>query len=504
MTVRFNPIIHSLSHLLAGAIRFLSGFLIARSHMLCPLCVISGYFAVQSACPLYSRQRILKRRKTHEQAQGEKISKYQRMSAVCGRQENARKSSTHLPMVFPAGKTFSRGPTVKLTQKAVAVVALSEGKTETIVFDQDLPGFGIRIRAGGSRTWIYQFKVGSQHRRITLGNAAALSPVRAREMATEMHAAVRLGRDPAGEKSEGRARAAETLAAVVQSYLTYQSGHLRRRSYTEVERHLLRYCKPLHGLQLAKIDRRTVAAVVSAVSSDSGPATGNRVRASLSALFSWAMRQGLCDSNPIAGTQRAPEKARERVLSSAELEIIWGALDQADYSAIIKLLILTGCRRDEIGSLSWSEITDDRIVLPPQRTKNGREHIIPITPAVRVILDGRERNGAFVFGRHAAKPFSGWGVSKAGLDRRIKAAGHQLSAWKIHDLRRTMRTGLGKLGVAPHVAELTINHARRGIETVYDKYRYEGEIKTALTLWADCVLSAVEGHERKVVPLRGA
>jgi integrase len=393
---------------------------------------------------------------------------------------------------------------MKLTQKAIAALALPEGKTETIVFDEDLPGFGVRIRAGGARTWVYQYKIGNQHRRITLGNTTALSPARARETAGDLHAQVRLGQDPQGAKTESRVRAAETMIAVAQSYLTYQSGHLRRRSYTEVERHLLKYCKPLHGLQLQKIDRRAVAGIVASVAAASGSATGNRVRASLSALFSWAMRQGLCDSNPIAGTHRAPEKARERVLSSAELEIIWGALDQADYSSIIKLLILTGCRRDEIGSLSWSEITDDRIVLPPQRTKNGREHIIPITPAVRAILDGRERNGVFVFGRHAAKPFSGWGVSKAGLDRRIKAAGHQLSGWRLHDLRRSVRTGLGKLGVAPHVAELAINHVRKGIEATYDKYRYEGEIKTAMTLWANHVLAVVEGRERKVIPLRGA
>ena len=96
------------------------------------------------------------------------------------------------------------------------------------------------------------------------------------------------------------------------------------------------------------------------------------------------------------------------------------------------------------------------------------------------------------------------GTCKIGLDRRIKAAGHQLPAWRLHDLRRTFRTGLGALGVAPHVAELAINHARKNIEATYDKYRYEGEIKTALTLWSNRVLCAVEGRERKVVPLRGA
>jgi integrase len=311
---------------------------------------------------------------------------------------------------------------MKLTQKTIAALALPEGKAETIIFDDDLPGFGIRLRSGGARTWVYQYKIGTQQRRITLGSLAALTLAHARDTAAEMHAMVRLGRDPAGEKTESRARAAETMIAVAQSYLTYQSGNLRRRSYRELERHLLRYCKPLHGLQLQKIDRRTVAARIADVAGLSGAATGNRVRASLSALFAWAMRQGLLDSNPVTGTNRQPEQSRTRVLSDAELKIIWNALGSDDYSAIVRLLILTGQRRDEIGSLCWSEVTDDQIVLPPQRTKNARGHRIPIVPAVRTILDSRERNGAFVFGRHSAKPFSGWGVSKAGLDRRIKAA----------------------------------------------------------------------------------
>jgi integrase len=393
---------------------------------------------------------------------------------------------------------------MKLTQKTIAALALPVGKNDHIEWDDDLAGFGVRLRHGGSRRFIFQYKIGSQHRRIVLGSTTALTAAGAREAAGNLHAAVRLGRDPQGEKTEGRARAAETMLAVTQSYLTYQSGHLRRRSYTEVERHLLKYCKPLHGLQLQKIDRRTVAALVLDVGSDSGAATGNRVRTSLSALFSWAMRQGLCDSNPIAGSTRQAEQSRARVLSDDELKIIWNALGSDDYSAIIKLLILTGSRREEIGSLCWSEVTGDQIVLPPQRTKNNREHHIPIVGAVHAIFDGRERDDTFVFGRQHAKPFSGWGVSKAGLDRRIRAAGHQLPGWRLHDLRRTMRTGLGKLGIAPHVAELAINHARKGIEATYDKYRYEGEIKTALTMWANHVLAIVEGHERKVVPLRGA
>jgi integrase len=286
------------------------------------------------------------------------------------------------------------------------------------------------------------------------------------------------------------------------------SGHLRPRSYRELERHLLRYCKSLHGLQLQKIDRRTVAARISEVASGSGAATANRVRASLSALFAWAMRQGLLDNNPVSGTNRQPEQSRTRVLSDAELRIIWSALGSDDYSAIVRLLILTGQRRDEIGSLCWSEVADDQIVLPPQRTKNGRGHRIPTVPAVRAILDGRARNGVFVFGRHPTKPFSGWGVSKAGRDQRIRAAGHRLDPWRLHDLRRSLSTAMHEqLGVPPHVVEGVLNHVsghKAGVAGVYNRANYEREARIALTRWADHVLAVVEGRERKVVSLRSA
>jgi hypothetical protein len=137
---------------------------------------------------------------------------------------------------------------MKLTQKTIAALALPEGKRETIIFDEDMAGFGLRVRAGGKRVWIFQYKIGTQNRRITLGSVAALTAARARETAGDLHAAIRLGRDPAGEKSEGRMRAAETMAAVLPAFLAYQRGRLKPRSLVETERHLQKNAKPLHPL----------------------------------------------------------------------------------------------------------------------------------------------------------------------------------------------------------------------------------------------------------------
>lgn len=321
---------------------------------------------------------------------------------------------------------------------------------------------------------------------------------------------VRLGRDPAGEKIEGRARAAETMVAALQSFLAYQRGHLKPRSYVEAERHLLKHCKPLHGLQLAKIDRRTIAATISAIASKSGPVAANRCRASLSAFFAWAMREGLLDSNPVIGTNLQPEKSRSRVLSDDELKLIWNALGPDDYSAVVRLLMLTGQRADEIGALRWSEIVGDRVVLPPPRVKNGREQIIPITPAVQAILDSRQRreDDDFVFGRRHGRPFSGWGCCKSALDQRISATGVKLAHWTHHDLRRSTATWMAESGTAPHIIEAVLNHVgghKSGVAGIYNRASYEPQKRIALEKWADHIEALIGGkRSAAIVQLRKA
>jgi Arm DNA-binding domain len=203
---------------------------------------------------------------------------------------------------------------MKLTQKTVAALELPKEKSEAIFFDDDLPGFGLRIRAGGARTWVYQFKIGERNRRLTLGSAAAVTPARARESANEIHAQVRLGRDPSAEKVEGRARAAETMAGSLKNYLAFQRGHLKPRSMVELERHLMKNCKSLHGMQLAKVDRRAVAAKLSTVANEKGAPTANHVRAALSGFFAWCIREGLLDNNVVIGTNTQAQKSRDRLL----------------------------------------------------------------------------------------------------------------------------------------------------------------------------------------------
>ena len=191
---------------------------------------------------------------------------------------------------------------MKLTQKVAEGLTL-QGRAEAIFFDEEIPGYGLRLRAGGSRKAIFQYKLGDKQRRITLGPPSAET----RDAARKLYAKVRLGQDPASEKLEDRMRAAETFEATLKAYLPHARTRQRDSTYKGTERHLLADSKPLHGRGLAAIDRRAIAALLNGIAATNGAVTANRVRTSLSAFFAWCLRQGLLDANPIIGTGREVE-----------------------------------------------------------------------------------------------------------------------------------------------------------------------------------------------------
>jgi integrase len=401
---------------------------------------------------------------------------------------------------------------MKLTVGRISGLRLPPGKTDHIEWDDDVRGFGIRLREGGSRSFVFQYKIGDRHRRMNLGAVSTIDFSKARETAKDLYARVRLGQDPASDRAEAKIKAAETFAAVAARFLEYKRSRLRPRSYPDVERHLLIHAKALHCLQLAKIERRDIATVIAAVADNSGAVTGNRVRTSLSTFFSWAMMQGLIEANPVIGTARNREHSRERVLEPTELRAIWNSLADDHFGAVIRLLALTGQRAGEIAALRWSEVRDNAILLPSDRTKNHRAHIVPLSAAARAIIeaqprragpDGRQRD--LIFG-HGEGAFSGWSNSKEKLDAQIaKATGKPLDHWTPHDLRRTAATQMAELGVQPHVIEAVLNHVsghRAGVAGIYNRASYEREKAVALDLWADHLMAIVEGRKARVTPLR--
>ena len=334
-----------------------------------------------------------------------------------------------------------------------------------------------------------------------------LAPEDARKAARLILAKVEIGADPQGEKAARRQADGHTLAAVVADYLQAKQPVVRPATYREMVRYLTGpHFKPLHAMPIDRVTRRDVALRLTKISAENGSITAAHARAALSALYVWAMGQGLAESNPVIGTIKPEDsKPRERVLSDAELRAIWLACGDDDLGRVVRLLILTGTRRSEVSGMSWSELDLARgaWTIPHERSKNHRSHALPLPPMALAIIAtvpamvGRDQ----LFGKRAARGYTGWG----GPEQAALRGRAQVSDWSPHDLRRTCATRMADLGVQPHIIEQALNHVsghKSGVAGTYNRSSYEREVKTALALWADHVRALVEGGERKVITIR--
>jgi integrase len=397
---------------------------------------------------------------------------------------------------------------MKITARSVAGLKLPEGKNDAIYFDDDMPGFGIRLRVSGAqirRSWVAQYRSSGRTRRVLLGSAEILGAEQARAAAKKVLARVTLGHDPQAEKVARRQKDTHSLKGVVGDYLAFKQKTVRPRTYAEIVRYLTgHFFKPLHNVPIDEITRKDVAARLTKITLENGSITASRARIALSGFYAWAMGQGLAEANPVIGTTRPQEaKPRERVLDDNELAQVWKTCDDDAFGKVIRLLILTGARRAEVGGMRWSELDLEKGTwsLPSERVKNGRAHTLPLTPlALSVIESVPRRVGRdHLFGTRSDGGLSHW-HAKAELDQRLT-----IKPWRVHDLRRTVATRLCDLGVAPHVVEQILNHQsghRAGIVGVYNRSSYANEVRAALALWSDHVRTLVEGGGRKVVAMR--
>jgi integrase len=406
---------------------------------------------------------------------------------------------------------------MKLTDTKLAGLRLERGETDKIFFDDQIPGFGLRVREGGSRKFVLHYRIGGKQRRYTIGTpSTALTVQAARQRANKALLDVADGKDPAAQKATAKADAKNSFKSVADDYIEFlkrrmAEGDLKPRSYVEIERHLLKHFKPLHQLVIGSITRTTVAARLREIAKKNGTGAADRTRSNVSTFFGWAIGEGICETNPVDGTNKHSEYVeRERALivdgekpNYDELIAVWKGAPDNEYGKIVRLLILTLCRRDEIGSLEWSEIDKDArlIRLPGARTKNGREHVVPLSDPAMAILDSVDaREGRdLVFGSGKGG-YSGWSKSKKEMDDKTPLK----KPWTLHDLRRTGRTGLGILGVAPHVAEAVLNHLPPKLVRTYDRNAYEREKRQALDLWAAHLMRLVSGEKSNVVPINSA
>jgi integrase len=277
-----------------------------------------------------------------------------------------------------------------------------------------------------------------------------------------------------------------TFSQLSDEWLADAEKRLRPSWLAESRRLLKRDLAPLSTLRIDKISRRDIAHLLESIAA---PGTANHSLALSRAIFNWGIATGRAESNPAQGLKKRYLAARERVLSVGELQRVWEAtIDLGDYGRIVRLLILTGQRRDEIGHLQWSEIEQRAggsvIALPGARTKNHRPHVVSLSELALSQLPLRREGHPHLFGSKPGCGYGGWSKGKAELDAQLDG----VTPWTLHDLRRTFVTHMAEREIAPpHIIEAIVNHIsghKAGVAGTYNRALYAQAKREALEAWS--------------------
>ena len=363
-----------------------------------------------------------------------------------------------------------------------------------------------------NRSWVVQYRNAAGQSRKMSFPATVFTLDQAREEAKKVLAKVQLGEDPQSEKKQRASAGKFTFKSLAERYLADKKSELRPRSLVETTRYLQSsaYFGPLFNMAAEAVTRSHIADRLLIIKRDCGVTTAIRARSNVSAMFAWAIGVGLLENNPVIGTKRPKEpEPGERVLTDEELIAVWNTAGDDDFGKIVKLLILLGARRNEIGGLRHEEINynTNTWTLPAKRAKNDRELVLPLPSlAVEIMRSvpqvvGREA----LFGARTDKGFTSWADHKKQLDDRL---GDQVRPFRLHDVRRTFCTRLAELGAMPHIIETAINHAsghKGGVAGIYNRARYWTQLRTMMDMWDRHIRDLIEGRDErgKVVDFPG-
>jgi integrase len=381
--------------------------------------------------------------------------------------------------------------------------------------DTLLTGLHLIIQPSGVKSFCVRYRINGERRKLTLGSYSVIGLGDAREAARVALRAVIEGRDPAAERIEARRlkdtglTTADLIETVWSDYEARHVAKLRPNSAGAIRRLFTNHVLPAwRGRKVTEIGKRDVLSLIDDAAEKRGPAAANKTKTLLGGFFAWCLARDLINVSPCNGVARPhAEKSRERVLSDDEVRTVWiAAGEQPIFGPMVRLLVLTGARRNEVADMRRSELdlTNRIWTIPATRTKNHREHRVYLSDAALAVLDSvHHTSDEFVFSTNGDSPVSGFSKFKAKLDKSLEG----VAAWGLHDLRRTCATGMAKCGVALATVEKALNHvsgSHGGIVSTYQRHAYSEETKAALIAWGGYVTALIEGAPANVVPLRRA
>jgi integrase len=390
-----------------------------------------------------------------------------------------------------------------------AVDALRPGQ---ILADTNPVGFVARRLPSGAVTYGFRYREKGRQRWIGLGLHGDITPDQARKKALKVAGEVRDGREPASAAAvaaKQRQAAGHILDWLLDNFI---ARHVRPnlRSAHEVERTFRVYVRPRLGHRsIYELRRRDIVELLDGIEDNNGPVMADRTLAHLRKAFNWhAARDDQFVPPLVRGMARtkAIDRARTRILADEELRDLWQALDSAElpkpFPALVRTLLLTCQRRDEVSRMTWEEIEDGVWQIPSARYKTGLPNFVPLSAAVKALI-GEKGKGFIIFTTDGKTPFSGFSKAKAALDARIaEIRKHDkrkpMQSWVLHDLRRTGRSLMSRAGVSPDHGERVLGHAVPGVRAVYDRHSYMEEKKDALERLAAFVERIVKPGESVV------
>ena len=400
-----------------------------------------------------------------------------------------------------------------------AIETIKPGASRQEFPDGLVSGLYLVVQPSGARSWAVRYRAAGAPRKHTFGSYPGIGLKDARELASRALVSVASGGDPAAEKKTAKAGAKkppdlDAIEKVVDSFLErYARPNMRASSAHEAERVLKKeIVGAWKGRRLSTITRADVHELLDTVV-DRAPIMANRLFAVFRKMCGWAVERGIINTSPCERIKApAPTQSRDRVLSDSEVRQVWTAAGEMGwpFGPLIRLLLLTGQRRDEVGALRWSEVDLKAKVwvLPAARAKNGVEHAIPLSAQVLDILNGLPQVGDLVFTTNGKTPVSGFSKAKLRIDRALlRKEGVQevsMPAWTFHDLRRTTATNMARLGIALPVIEKVLNHVSgsfRGVVGIYNRHSFEDEKRHALQAWGSYVERLMAG-DTNVVALK--
>lgn len=412
---------------------------------------------------------------------------------------------------------------LKLTRNSIK--GLEAGPKDQFYWDEEIRGFGLKVTAKGSKSYVVQYRMGGREaptRRYTIGrHGSPWTPDTARERAKDLLRLVDIGQDPIVLDQQRRADAVElAFESYAERFVDLYLKTGWPKTWREAERIINRDLKPAFGRRpINELTRREISAFLDSMSNR--PALAQQAGTILRKMLRWAVNRGDLITSPMADMKLpGAVPSRDRVLTDDEIALVWRCAGDLGppFRGLVRLLLATGQRRDEVASLDWSEIDleGSTWLLPAQRSKNGKAHNVPLNELAKLELlktrVAKKREG-LVLSTTGTTAVSGFSRSKKRLDQlmlfRMREDASRngsdpdrvvLKPWRIHDLRRTVATGLQKLGVRLEVTEAVLNHvsgSRAGVVGIYQRHDWADEKRRALDLWAEHVWKVVAASVQK-------